>query len=677
MFRYPPARRSGEPAVAFWEPSAGHLLPSHFAPLKQKLLFLEERFVYLSLHILRAGDIWLLFFITEVFMSDCFEAAAGRLAGSIFLSRRLMALILFFCMESLIAGDASAWLTRAESSNFTETPRYAETIDYCRRIAGASPLVDYTSFGISPEGRELPLVIIDGHGNFTPEAVRASGNAVVLIQNGIHAGESDGKDASLLLLRDLSVSGELSALLDSVTVLIIPIFNVDGHERFGPYNRINQNGPSEMGFRATAQNLNLNRDYLKADAPEMQAWLRLFNRWLPDLMVDTHVTDGADHQYVLTYAVGNDQDVSPSLRRWTRETLEPFLNTAMQEDGYPVLPYFWMRDRTRIRRGLLHGPFSPRYSTGYGAAQNRIFYLIETHMLKDYRTRVMATRRLLQHILRLANRRSRRLQMINLEADRETAHQLAGRQYPLRLEISLQDSTEISFLGVEYKVEESSISGSGWVQYGQRPETYRLPFFSTTKVVDSTVVPFAYLIPPQWTLQIDRLAAHGVPIRRLAQPVTVEVGSYQFRNVSWRDTPFEGHHLVNFETDPLTEVRTFPAGTAVVFMNHRTNRVAINLLEPQAPDSFVRWGFWDSIFERKEYAEDYVLEEMARQMLAEKPELRAEFEAALSNDPRLAANPRARLNFFYERTPYWEKQVNIYPVGKLMSDVPLPLEALP
>jgi len=584
-------------------------------------------------------------------------------------------LLLVFFASGLFADEN--WLTYYEQSNFQKTPRYAETIQFCRRLAEASPMVTYRSFGHSPQGRELPLLIVDRDGLNTPEAVRKAERTILFVEAGIHAGEIDGKDAGLMLIRDLAIYQQNLELLNGVTLLFIPIFNVDGHERFGPYNRINQNGPQEMGWRVTAQNLNLNRDFLKADAPEMQAWLRMFHRWLPDLLVDVHVTDGADYQYVVTYGVETGPHVALPLRTFTTDTLVPFLNQAMERDGFPMFPYIMFRDWSNVLSGLRAGAASPRFSTGYGAVQNRIFYLVETHMLKDYHTRVTATYHLLHHFLEFASRYGKMLQRVNRRSDALTAQHLAGTFLPVRVSPSYQDSVMVDFLGVEFETVPSEISGGNWVIYhSDRPKTYRLPYFNTLKVIDSVQVPYAYLIPREWQLQISRLQLHGVKLYRLQRDTTLNVASYRFHHPRWRQTPYEGHHPVSFEVEPITERRFYPAGTVVVPLNQRTNRVIVNLLEPRAPDSFIAWDFWDVIFERKEYAEMYVLEKMAREMLRSDPELKKEFEAKIASDSTFARSPYQRLYFFYRRSPYWDRQKDLYPVGKLMQPCALPMEEI-
>ncbi|GAB4332872.1 MAG: M14 family metallopeptidase [Calditrichia bacterium] len=567
------------------------------------------------------------------------------------------------------------WTTRFEKSKGTETPRYQETIDFCRQLAEHSDWMYFTSFGTSPQGRDLPLLIIDKDGQFSPVPAEKRRKAVVLIQAGIHSGEIDGKDAMFLLLRDLVVQGKYKELFENTTVLFIPIFNVDGHERFGPFNRANQIGPKEMGWRTTAQNLNLNRDFLKADAPEMQHWLRLFSKWLPDFLVDIHVTDGADYQYVLTYGLETSANMPEPLRTFAASRFEPTLLKQMAAQGYPMHSYVMFRNWNDIFSGLRAGAASPRYSTGYGLVQNRIFFLVETHSLKNYRTRVLATRTLLQEILGFVNQNASEILKINLETDQRTAEQLAGRFMPINLTYSRRDSIWTDFAGVELEKKPSEISGMDWVIYHpEKPKTYRLKYFSKIIITDSVKVPYAYIVPPQWQEEIERMKLHGVEIKYLTEEITLPVYGYRFSEPKWAQTPFEGRFRVEAKTSLIKETRTFPKNSAVILLNQRTNRVIVHLLEPKAPDSFLSWGFWNQIFEQKEYAEAYTLEQLARQMLKDNPALQKEFEAKLQADSAFAANPYQRLYFFYKHSPYWDHEKDHYPVSILYEPADLPLQ---
>ncbi len=565
----------------------------------------------------------------------------------------------------------SAWRTHAEQTDYRETPRYDETVAFCRKLAAASPLIRYTEVGRSGEGRVLPLLIAATGDTFTPAAARAAHKAVVFIQANIHAGETDGKDAGLALLRDIAITKTRTGLLEHVVVLFMPIYNVDGHERRSPYNRINQNGPAEMGWRANATNLNLNRDYMKADAPETRAWLRLWNNWQPDLFIDCHVTDGADFRYDVTYQYEAGENVPAPLRDWWRTAYEGRIVPAAESAGRLFSTYLVFRDnRDPIHKGVEGFIGTPRFATGYTPLRNRPGLLIETHMLKDYRTRVLGTYDLLRASLAEVNRDPEGLMRAGRAADEQVVSE--GRMYDPARKVALRiDFTEKSvprlIKGVEFHTELSNISGAARVVYGTKPFDYTVPFFNETHATVAVAPPLAYIIPPQWSSVIEVLAAHGLELRRLAEPCTVDVESYRFSEVKWGGSSFEGRVLVTQKNQTVREQRLYPAGSVVVPMAQSAARVALNLLEPDAPDSFIAWGFFNSIFEQKEFGERYVLEKLAREMLAHDEKLRREFEQRVANDPKFAASARDRLMFFYERSPYWDRQMNLYPVGRITT----------
>jgi hypothetical protein len=563
------------------------------------------------------------------------------------------------------------WLTYYEQSGYKKTPRYKETMEYCRRLEKASPWIKVTSFGKSPEGRDLPLVIVSRKRIFDPAQAAKSDDAVILIQNGIHAGEIDGKDACLMLMRDIAITKTKSSLLDHVTLLIIPIYSVDGHERFGAFNRINQDGPVEMGWRVTAQNLNLNRDYMKADAPETQAWLKLFNAWLPDFFVDCHVTDGADFQHILTYGIETKENVAAPVRSWIKEKYLPVISN-LKTGGVPVAPLIFLRDDLDPLKGMqgTDGTAPPRFSTGYAPLQNRPGLLIEMHMLKDYKTRVEANYQMLDATIELLNREYATLRNAVRLADEHTA---AGLEGPLVLayESDTVANEKIHYLGFKQQNEKSEISGGIRRIYTHEPFEADIPYYNALKASKSVDPPYAYLIPQQWQEVISRLKLHGVRLERLKTSVKLDVERYRFSDAKWAQTPFEGRLGVTYKVGKSSETTTFPAGTVVVRLNQRAAKVAVQALEPDAPDAFVAWGFFNAAFEQKEYAEDYVMETFAKEMLQKDPRLKQEFDAKLLSDTAFAKSPGARLNFFYQRSPYWDNQVNLYPVARLMKEVAL------
>jgi hypothetical protein len=586
---------------------------------------------------------------------------------------------------------AADWRTPAEVSGYRTTPRYDETMAYLRRLAAAAPrTLRIETFGKTGEGRDLVVVVASRDGVFDPAAIHRAGRPVVLVQNAIHAGEMDGKDACLALLRDMLITGARTDLLRRAVVVIIPIYNADGHERFGPHNRINQNGPEEMGWRTQSRNLNLNRDYVKADAPETRAFLKLWNRWQPDFFVDDHVTDGADYAYDTTYAIDSGPDVVPAIAAWVRDAVIPHLEESVARAGHAIAPYIALRDDTDPARGLGIGQDQPRYSTGYAVLRNRPGLLVEMHMLKDYRTRVTGNHALLVAALEVIDRDAARLVAINRDADAATI--AAGAAYdpvaraPLRLEAD--ESTEpFVYRSNAYRREASDISGGTVIRYTDEPGDLTVPRQTRLRVTRAVAPPRAYIVPAQWTDVIGVLAAHGLRLRRTTRPWTAAVDTYRCDEVRWLERPFEGRQVLFYPGGeglpkssaspgicrPMRETMTFPAGSAVVPLDQPAAKVAIHFLEPEAPDSAVAWGFFNAIFEQKEYAEPYVMEPLARDMLAKDPALAKDFAERLAADAAFAASPEARLNFFYLRSPWRDPHLGLYPVGRLttLDGVPL------
>jgi hypothetical protein len=571
----------------------------------------------------------------------------------------------------------AAWQTHAEKTDYRETPTFGETMNFARRLAAASPWVRVTTFGKSGEGRALPLVVAAKDGALTPAAARRAGKPVILIQACIHAGETDGKDAGLALLRDIAVTKTRASLLDRVVVLFIPVYNADGHERRSPFNRMNQNGPAEMGWRANATNLNLNRDYAKADAPETRAWLRLWDEWRPDLFVDRHVTDGADYRYNVTYQFEASENVHPAVRAWSREAFVSRIVPAAERAGNLLSPYLSFRDNRDPGLGVEALLTSPRFATGYAPiARNRPALLIETHMLKPHRSRVRGTYDLLRATLEEVNRDPGALLRAVRAADEQTA--AWGRAYDPSRSVALsvrltERPTPMLFKGWASRTEPSEISGATRITWTTEPRDLTIPFYAETRAAVSVAPPLYNVIPPQWSEVAAVLRAHGLTVKRLGAGAVLEVESFRFRDVRFAPAPFEGRQTARFTTEPVRERRTYPAGSYVVPLAQAAGRVALHLLEPDAPDSLVAWGFFHPVFEQKEYGEDYVLEKLAREMLAEDENLKREFEQRLAADPKFAASPADRLRFFHQRSPYWDRQLNLYPVGRVTSPLGLPL----
>jgi hypothetical protein len=562
------------------------------------------------------------------------------------------------------------WLTHAEQTDYRETPSYDATIDYCKRLAQASSLIQFHSFGKSGQGRDLPLLIATEGDAFTPDDAKRAGKPVVLIQACIHAGEPDGKDAGLALLRDIAITKTQQGLLKNLILLFIPIYNTDGHERSSPYNRINQNGPADMGWRTTASYQNLNRDYMKADTPETRAWLALWNEWKPDLFIDCHVTDGADYRCNITFQHEHHAGVAPSVLAWEKAVFDDRVASATEAAGNVISWYLEFIDNRDLTIGIRDFNGSPRFSTGYTPLRNRPGILIETHMLKPYRPRVIGSYDFLRFALAEVNNDPETLLAAVKQADDETL--AAGqtydpaRLYPLDFELT-EKSRPYDLKGFEYHTELSDVSGDVRVTFGSKPLDLTVPMYDDLRVTRAVAQPLYYIVPAEWQEVIEVLNAHGLTLQPIAEPLTTEVESYRFSDVRWPGGPFEGRQMPTFNTEKITELRTFPAGSVIVPLAQEWARVAINLLEPEAPDSLARWGFFNATFEQKEYGEAYVVEKLAREMLAGDPALAEEFARRLAGDAAFAASPEARLEFFYRRSPYWDSQMNLYPVGRIVK----------
>ncbi len=576
---------------------------------------------------------------------------------------------------------AADWRTPAERSDYRTTPRYDETMAYVRRVQAAAPgQVKVEVFGKTGEGRDLVDVVVSGDGVFDPETLHRAGRPILLIQNAIHAGEMDGKDSCLALLRDMVVTKTQARLLERAVVVIIPIYNADGHERFGPYNRINQNGPQETGWRVNATNLNLNRDYVKAEAPETRAWLKLWNRWLPDFFVDDHVTDGADYQYDVTFGLSAYAGNDPALNEWQQKTVAPYLEQAVAASGHVPGPFIFLIDDADPTKGIERYPSIPRFADGYTVLQNRPGMLVEMHMLKDYKTRVTGNYEILRALLEVMNRDAEILVRLNREADATVV--AAGKRFdpsakfPLRTAPS-KETEPFLYHTFNYTRELSGVSGQIWIRYTPEPLDITIPRPARLETTLAVTPPRAYIVPAQWTKVIEVLAAHGLWLERTTRPWSAEIDTYRCTDLKWNEKSFEGHHVMfspQFTARPFAgrctpvhEKLSFPAGSVVVPMDQRAAKVALEWLEPEAPDSAVAWGYFDAIFEQKEFGEDYVIEKLAREMLAKDPKLREEFEQGLATDKQFAGDPSARLSFFYRHSPWWDRELGRYPVGRLTT----------
>lgn len=564
--------------------------------------------------------------------------------------------------------------TKAELNGFRGTPSYDETLAFLRRLEKTSPFLSVSFFGTSAEGRPMPLVVASKDKAFTPEAAAKAGKPVVLVLNGIHSGEIDGKDAGLILLRDMAL-GNRPDLLDALTLLVVPIYNVDGHERPSRWNRPNQDGPVEgMGFRTTTQGLDLNRDFLKADAPETRALLSLVAAWGPDLFVDDHVTDGSDAQATVTVSYGGEPATPEPLRAWLESVMRPAL-AEVEEAGWKTSPYIEWVDPLDPAKGIDTGPTEPRYGTGYMPLRGIPAVLVEMHALKPYGERVRANAAFLSALLSRVGAAPKPLKEARAAALDAARKGPAGSPFVLAGETDLTRPEKIDFPGFAWEQVVSPVTGRPRLVWdATKPVSVPMPVYRHVKPTSTTTRPAAYLVPAGWPGIEEKLTAHGIRFFRLSEPRTLAVGTYRASEAKLAPFPYQGRVRVSAKISRATETRTVPAGSLHVPLDDALAPVAMHLLEPEGPDSLFSWGGMNAALETKEYIDTRVLEPVALKMLKDDPKLAAEWEARLK-DPKFAADARARHRFFYERTPWWDESVGLLPVFRLEKPLGEPAAA--
>lgn len=557
--------------------------------------------------------------------------------------------------EALVAAPSDPWITPAEAHGFNQTPSYAETRAWLERLVAASPLLHLEVFGHTAQGRELYAIRASKPGGPKP---------VLLAQAGIHSGEIDGKDAGLMLLRDIALRGK-DRLLDQADFVFVPIFNADGHERTSPYNRPNQRGPANQGWRTTAQNLNLNRDYLKADTPEMRAMLGLLQKYRPSLYLDLHVTDGVDYQYDITFMFPGWDGLyahSPAIGRWLDTSYRPAVTAALARAGHIPGPYVDALDGRDPDKGIRLVADQPRFSTGYAELARIPAVLVETHSLKPYRQRVLGTYVLLEESL----------QLVGAQGSQIAAAITADRASRPRSEVlnwkTLPKPTSVipDFKGVAHMSYRSAASGGREIRWLGRPVTQRMPLW--TQVPDTVVtLPAAWWVPATKPEVIALLRLHGVEFETLAQPRALTLDMVRLTGPQTQAAD-EGHiplTAARFVHAPRRE--SFPAGSVRVPSAQPLGLLAAAMLEPEGSDSLLAWNLFPEILMRTEYIEGYAIAPLADRMLAADPALRKAFEAKLKADPKFARDPDARLGWFYARTPYYDERFLLYPVGRELA----------
>ncbi len=576
----------------------------------------------------------------------------------------------WFCFGLMLIGIASkAQLTPFEKDpQKNTTATYAQIVSYYQQLDKQYDQLKVYNIGTTDIGQPLQLIVLSKDKIFDPAIIKNQNKRIILINNGIHPGEPEGIDASMMLARDLL---KKNALPKDVVICIIAVYNIDGCLNRG-LSRVNQNGPAAYGFRGNARNLDLNRDFIKADSKNALAFIQILTTWKPDVFLDNHVSDGADYQYVMTLIETQHNKQNPILADYTTKTLTPELFLRMKKSGFKMTPYVESEENTPDS-GLVGFLETPRYSSGFAAQRNIISYITETHMLKTYAPRVLSTYDFMQHLIDVVQRDAVFIGKIKAQADDQTKTQ---QSFALNWELDKSKFDTISFKGFTAGYKTSEVSGLPRLFYDRtKPYTKNIRYYNTYKATVFADKPTAYIIPQAWGKVIELMERNGVKVFRLKNDTTLSVQNYQITDYKTPPRPFEGHYLhTGVKVLVKTALLKYYAGDVVIYTDQPLNRYIVETLEPQGVDSFFAWNFFDSILGQKEYFSDYVFEDVAADLLKKDPTLKQKLEAEKAKTPDLAKSAAAQLNFVYKNSRYFEPTFMRYPVGRLAASAKLNLK---
>lgn len=559
--------------------------------------------------------------------------------------------------------SAQSLLTRFEQSNGQETPTYHEIISWWKMLDANASQVKMFTMGNTDAGHRLNLVMVSTDKDFDVASLRKKNKRIILINNGIHPGEPDGIDASMLLVRDI-VRKKIS-LPNNVVLAIIPVFNIGGCLNRSPYYRVDQNGPEEFGFRGNSQNLDLNRDFIKCDSKEARSFTEIFHLYDPDVFIDNHVSNGADYQHVITLISSQHNKLGGIMGEFMNKQFEPFLYQSMKEKGYHLVPYVNAFNKTPDN-GWPEFLEGPRYSSGFATLWHSFGFVPETHMLKPYDQRVKSTYALMQSFIEFTSKNSSSIKEIRSKSRAAAASQA---MFPISWILDTTRYTEISFMGYEGLYKPSYISGLPRLYYDRmKPFEKKVKFFNFYQVKIAVKKPVAYIIPQGWWKVLELLKLNKVDMRRLMKDTTIEVETYHIADYTTLTHPFEMHHInSNVKVSTSIQQIKFQKGDYYIPMNQAANRFIIEVLEPQGNDSYFAWNFFDAILTQKEGFSSYAFEETATEFLKNNASVKDALEKQKTTDTLLAASADAQLNFIYHRSPYYEPAHLKYPVYRVLK----------
>lgn len=577
------------------------------------------------------------------------------------MTQKVFLLLSFLIVTALC--PAQTLKTRFEQSGGNQTPTYPEIISWWQKLDAMSGKVKMLTMGMTDAGYPLNLVVVGNNGDYNFDNIRRNNKRVILVNNGIHPGEPDGIDASMLLVRDI-VANKMK-LPDNVVLAIIPVYNIGGCLNRSADYRVDQNGPEEFGFRGNGENLDLNRDFIKCDSKNARSFADIFHLVQPDVFLDNHVSDGADYQHIMTLIATQHSKLGGFTGAYMNQHFEPGLYASMKEKGYDLIPYVNAFGDTPDN-GWPEFFDSPRYSSGYAALWQAFSFISETHMLKPYKQRVEATYALMQSFIEFTAANS---SAIKDAREKDIQASKTQTSFPISWTLDRSRYSDRLYKGYKAGHKPSEVSGLPRLYYDRnQPYETTVKFYDFYNADITVEKPTAYIIPQGWWKVIELLQRNKVQMQQLKKDTVISVAVYRIDDYKSATRPYEMHHInSDVKTSVTIQSVTFRKGDYYIPMNQRANRFVVETLEPRAQDSYFAWNYFDGILGQKEGYSAYSFEDIAADYLRSHPELREKLQAKRDADSTFAKSARAQLNFVFENSPYFEPAYLQYPVYRVLA----------
>lgn len=575
--------------------------------------------------------------------------------------KRILFITILITGQLVTYAQQNNWYTPYEKGNKNQTATYQESLDFYTALDKKFETIKMTEMGETDSGEPLRLIIFDPDKSF--DLTQKQSKAVLLINNNIHPGEPDGVDASMMLFRDL-VLNKITAPKNTL-IAMIPFYNIGGTLNRNSFSRVNQNGPESYGFRGNNRNFDLNRDFIKSDTKNARSFAEIFHLVNPDVFIDNHVSNGADYQYILTYIQTQHQKLGTDLGNYLKNEMTPKIRTQLLKKKIESIPYVTVYGASP-EKGFTQMMDLPRYSTGYASLFHSIGYMPETHMLKKYEDRVKVTYEFMLETIVQTD--ADYLKIKNLRAKNQ--HQFKpGSFYTLVWNIDSTKVERIDFLGFESGYKKSDISGKDRLFYDQKkPFKKQIPYYHFYKPQKQVKIPTAYIIPKSWWNVVDLLKLNNVEMIQLKKDTLIEVEKYKIADYKTAGSAYEGHYPhSNTTVQKAMEKVIFQKGDYYIPTQQFAVKYLLETLEPEAPDSFFNWNFFDGILQQKEGFSAYVFEDLAVEILAKDSVLREKFERKKAEDKSFSDNGAAQLDWIYKNSVYYEPSHLTYPVYRVLN----------